>query len=330
MQNFSFIAANFTNYFNVDSMRGIELIVALSLLVAIVIAGVAVFFLKRDFFKKYIYIGVGTYVAFAVAVAIANLSIDAQDGETFSMKYQIALVVIFFAIIIGLAVTSILLDKKTNIGKKDNTRSIVYAAICIALAFGLSYIRMFKAPYGGSITLASLLPIALYSYMFGTKKGVLCGAVYGLLQSIQDPWIVHPIQYFIDYIFAFGMIGLFGGMFRNIIKNKMLALSLGLLVGSIGRYIMHVLSGAIYFGEYMPEDFTNVWVYSFTYNALYVFPDIAISMVAGILLLTSKTIEHQLDRIMNPIEKSAVITEKGEMVAETAQPTQTADVTETK
>ena len=323
MQNLTLFAASFTNYFNVDSMRGIELVVALSLALGIIMAGLVIYFLKHDFFKKYIYIGLGTYVAFAVAVAIANLTIDSQDGETFSQKYQIALIVIFAVMIVGLAVVAFVLDKKTTVGKKDNTRSIVYAAICIALAFGLSYIRMFKAPYGGSITLASLLPIALYSYMFGVKKGVLCGAIYGLLQSIQDPWIVHPLQYFIDYTFAFGMIGLFGGMFRNIIKNKMLSLSLGLIIGSLGRYIMHVLSGAIYFGDYMPEDFTNVWVYSFTYNALYVFPDIAISILVGVLLLSSKTIQHQLDLIMNPIDKSTVIDAKGEFVNTATQNTET-------
>ena len=317
MQNTVLLAANFKNYFNVSSTYGIELTVALSLIGAIIIAGLAIFFLKKDFFKKYLVIAGATLVAFAISIAIANVVLDFQGEETYTESYQIIIVSVLAAIVVALGAAAFLLDAKTNIGHKNNTQSIVYAAVSIALAFGLSYIRVFKAPYGGSITLASLLPIALYSYMFGVKKGVLCGAIYGVLQSIQDPWIVHPLQYFIDYIFAFGMIGLFGGMFRNVIKNKMLSLTLGLLIGSLGRYLMHVLSGAIYFGEYMPTDeFNNVWIYSFTYNALYVFPDIAISAVVGVLLLTSKTIQHQLDKVMNPIDKTTVIDAKGNLVSE--------------
>ena len=318
MQNTFLFAADYSNYFNVESTRGIELIVALSLIGAIIIAGLAIYFLKKDFFKKYLIIAGATLVAFAISIAIANVVLDFQGEETYTESYQVTIVCVLAAFVVVLGALAFFLDAKTNIGKKNNTQSIVYAAVCIALAFGLSYIRMFKAPYGGSITLASLLPIALYSYIFGVKKGTLCGVIYGVLQSIQDPWIVHPVQYFIDYAFAFGMIGLFGGMFRNVIKNKMLALTLGLVVGSLGRYLMHVLSGAIYFGEYMPEDFTNVWVYSFTYNALYVFPDIAISIAVGVLLLTSKTIQHQLDQIMNPVDKTKVIDAQGNLVSDNA------------
>lgn len=314
MQNSILFAASFSNYFNVTSTRGIELTVALVLLGVIVAAGFAVYFTKRDFFKMYSNIAIGTLTAFAVSIAIANIVLDFKGEETYIESYQIGLFVGFVVISLGLVILSHFLNAKTKEAKENNTKAIVYASISIALAFGLSYIRMFKAPYGGSITLASLLPIAIYSYLFGIKRGVLCGFIYGILQSVQDPWIVHPLQYFIDYAFAFGMIGLCGGLFRNIIKNKMLSLSLGLIVGSIGRYFMHVLSGAIYFGEYMPDTFTNVWVYSFTYNALYVFPDIAICIAVGVLLLASKTIQHQFDMIMNPIDKSKIITAQGELI----------------
>ncbi len=317
MQNLYLLAATLTPYFNLESTRGIELVVAVSLIGAIILAGVAIYFLKKDFLKNYLIIAGATLVAFAIAIAIANIVMDFKGKETYTANYQIILVSGFAAIVVALGAVAFFLDQKTTIGKQNNTKSVVYAAISIALAFGLSYIRVFKAPYGGSITLASLLPIALYSYMFGVKRGTICGIVYGILQSIQDPWIVHPIQYFMDYAFAFGMIGLFGGMFRNVIKNKMLSLSLGLIVGSIARYFLHVLSGAIYFGEYAGDyGFNSAWVYSFTYNALYVFPDIAIAVVAGVALLTSKSIQRQLDKVMNPIDKSQIIDAKGELVQE--------------
>ena len=66
------------------------------------------------------------------------------------------------------------------------------------MSFALSYVRIFRLPMGGSITFASMLPFMLYSYMYGTKKGVLAGLVYGVLQAVQDPWIIHPAQFALD------------------------------------------------------------------------------------------------------------------------------------
>lgn len=318
------LGAEYTNYFNFNDLRGISLCVGLILLAVIIVALALVFAFKRDKMKKATIICIGIIFGYALGIAIANVVADFKAGETYTEKYQILLISLFAVLIIGLFVVFMMIDTKKHTGRA-HTKSIVYAAVCIALAFGLSYIRMFKAPYGGSITLFSLLPLALYSYMFGIRKGVMCGFIYGLLQSVQDPWVVHPIQYILDYPLAFAMVGLCGGLFRKLFAKLTklpdrvrdgLAISLGILAGVSLRYFCHVISGAVYFGEYAADyGFGNAWTYSFTYNALYVFPDGAISIVGAFLVMTSAYFRKQIYSVINEYEagvkKAKVKTEEG-------------------
>ena len=91
-----------------------------------------------------------------------------------------------------------------------DSRSIATAGICVALSFALSYIKLFEMPQGGSVTLFSMLPIMLFSYIYGMKKGLLVGVIYGLLQAVQDPYIIHPAQFLLDYPMAFALTGFAG------------------------------------------------------------------------------------------------------------------------
>lgn len=126
-------------------------------------------------------------------------------------------------------------------GEKNSfdSKSIAYAAVCIALSFALSYIKFWQMPQGGSLTIASLVPLMIYSYMFGVRKGVLAGFVYGILQAIQDPWLIHPAQFLLDYPVAFSAIGL-AGMFANVKaldKLPQVKFALGAVVASCLRFI---------------------------------------------------------------------------------------------
>ena len=86
------------------------------------------------------------------------------------------------------------------LGKNDNfkfdSRSVAFGAICIAMSFALSYVRLFRLPQGGSVTLAS--PSSAYDFFLyiRSEKGLLIGLIYGVLQAIQDPYIIHPIQFY--------------------------------------------------------------------------------------------------------------------------------------
>ncbi len=207
--------------------------------------------------------------------------------------------VTLFTILVFLGMSAYALWPNKN-KKTNETLAIVYGGVSIAMSFALSYAKIFKLPAGGSITVASLLPLALYSYMFGTKKGVMAGLIYGTLQIMQDPWIVHPTQVFLDYVLAFGMIG-FSGMFRNM-KIKPLGFALGTFIASALRWFCHFLSGGLFFFGYIAKDFANKGFTPFGWAAFYncfVFVDILIVLVVGTFLMSSKQVAKMTSDVTN-------------------------------
>ena len=181
-----------------------------------------------------------------------------------------------------------------------DTRTIAMAGVCTALSFVLSYVK-FEGAWlqGGSITLVSFLPICLFSYTYGMKKGLIVGFIYGLLQAIQDPFIVHPGQFLLDYPIAFSMIALSGLLTDlNVLKNMpRLRFTIGALLTGTFRYVCHVISGVFAFGAYAADKgATNFLTYSAVYNS-YVFIDIALVIVVGIILFSSKSFMHELKKL---------------------------------
>ena len=176
----------------------------------------------------------------------------------------------------------IYLAKRPQKQGKTDVRALTYGALCMAMSFVLSYIKLWSMPLGGSVTLASMLPLLWYSNKFGVKNGLIAGAAYGLLQLIQKPEIYHWVQVLLDYPLAFMMLGLAGS-----VKN----LQLGSIIGVAGRWVCHILSGAIFFAEWVPEGWSNAWVYSAAYNGAYLLVDLIICLVLSFILAKA------LDRI---------------------------------
>ena len=169
----------------------------------------------------------------------------------------------------------IYLAKRPQKERKTDVRALTYGALCMAMSFVLSYIKLYSMPLGGSVTLASMLPLLWYSNKFGMRNGFIAGAAYGLLQLIQKPEIYHWVQVLLDYPLAFMMLGLAGS-----VKN----LQLGSILGVAGRWICHIISGAVFFGEWMPEGWSNAWVYSAAYNGAYLLVDLIICIVLSFVL----------------------------------------------
>lgn len=201
------------------------------------------------------------------------------------------------------------------IGKDDkkgfDTKTISYAAVCIAMSFALSYLRVVKMPQGGSITVGSLLPLMIFSYMFGVKKGVFAGFVYGLLQAFQDPTVLHPAQFLLDYPVAFACIGLAGAFakVKALEKAPQLQLAFGGIVAGLARFLMHYLSGVFAFGEFAPEG-QPVWLYSLIYQSAYVLPDIAIAIALGVFVFCSKSFVSVLRKFNNTERTDAAHADK--------------------
>ena len=202
------------------------------------------------------------------------------------------------------------------LGKKDkkefDTKCITTAGVCVALSFTLSYVKLFELPYGGSITLFSMLPVMIFAYVYGIKKGLIVGLLYGILQAIQDPFIVHPAQFLLDYPIAFAMLGFAGSLTHvNILNGKScLKFTLSAIIAGALRWLCHVLSGVFAFGAYALDALgnqegvfsaigpassqtANFWLYSTIYNG-YVFVDVLLVIIVGAILFSSKSFKQQV------------------------------------
>lgn len=151
---------------------------------------------------------------------------------------------------------------------------LAIAAMCIALSFGLSYIKIWEMPMGGAITAASTLPVILFSYIYGVKKGLVVSLAYAVLQIIQDPQYYTLVQFLLDYIIGFGVLG-FGGLFK---KN----IVYGVVFANFLRFLCSFISGFVFFGQYAPEGMNPV-IYSLVYNGSFMLPDTLICVIVTIL-----------------------------------------------
>lgn len=151
-------------------------------------------------------------------------------------------------------------------------RQLVICAAAVALGTVLSNIKLFHFPTGGSITLLSMLVICLPGYFFGLGAGIMAGVAYGVLQLLIDPYVLFPMQLVVDYLLAFGALGL-SGLFTNARHG----LIKGYAAGVIGRYLFAVISGWIFFGSYAWEGW-GALSYSLVYNAIYIFAEGAVTV----------------------------------------------------
>lgn len=163
---------------------------------------------------------------------------------------------------VALVVLLVCLRKRTaeeKPGKRMDVRALVYGALCVSLSFVLSYMKLFSMPMGGSLTLCSMLPIAMYAWAFGPAYGFTAAFAYSLLQVIQGAWIVHPVQFILDYFVAFTCYGL-SSLFPK-------CLPLGVGVAGLARYACSVLSGVVFYAEYAAEaGYESALLYSLAYN----------------------------------------------------------------
>jgi thiamine transporter len=164
----------------------------------------------------------------------------------------------------------------------------VETAIAVALAIVLSYIKFFQMPQGGSVSL-QMVPIVLLAVRRGPKVGLLGGLLFGVLKSMLNPsFYVDPVQHILDYPVAFTVIGLVGLWVKYGKTRKDLIGNAAAVCFVFGlRFLVHVLSGKIFFGIYAPEGM-NQWWYSLTYNAAYLLPEMIVTLVVVMFLLTRR------------------------------------------
>lgn len=175
---------------------------------------------------------------------------------------------------------------------KNLALKLTESAMMIALATVLSFLKLASLPYGGSITIASLLPIVIIAVRYGIPWGLFTGLVHGSLQLLLDP---SPLSYFsdglsvaaivlLDYILAFSLVGIAGATRK--IKNPTVSLTFGALIAGLARYICHVISGfTVWAGFSIPT--AAALTYSFVYNATYMLPETLVLVCAAYFVATS-------------------------------------------
>ena len=169
-------------------------------------------------------------------------------------------------------IAGLLLSKRGE-RKKMSAKQLAFCAVALALAMVTSMIKLFRFPFGGSVTLFSMLFICLIGYFYGPGTGILTAVAYGFLQFILGPYIYTPIQVVVDYPLAFGALGLAGFFWKS--KNGLLK---GYIIGVVGRWVFSVISGWVFFGEYAWDGWAAL-PYFLCYNGAYIFAEAIITII---------------------------------------------------
>lgn len=170
-----------------------------------------------------------------------------------------------------------------------NVRVLTEAALAIALAFVLGFIKFFQMPLGGSVSL-EMIPLILLALRQGWRIGMVAGAAYGLLNLIVSPVILNPIQVLFDYPLPFAALGI-AGLFVPTDRGAIA----GTIAAVLARFVFHFISGVVFFASYAPAGW-NPYVYSAAYNAAYLVPSLIIALVAVVVLLRALGVGRPSER----------------------------------
>ena len=205
---------------------------------------------------------------------------------------------------------------------QSKTKRLTESAMLIAIAVVLELVGKMvipPMPFGGQLTLCSMLPIVLISYRHGVKWGLTAGFCYGLVQMALGAGTVTAafqpgyfgdgtmvgnalLMCLFDYVLAYTLLGL-GGCFRTVIHSSGISLLCGSLVALGGRYLAHIFSGYILFSGWAEWFFTQEgfpawgaglvqslspetlgWLYSIVYNGMYMLPEMILTAAAALLI----------------------------------------------
>lgn len=212
-----------------------------------------------------------------------SLFVNSEGGLT-TAGYVLSIGVMVVCVLAGLA-----LSDRTEKNRTFSARRLAYCAMAVALAYVTSFIKPFELPYGGSVTLLSMLFIVLVGNWYGVKTGVLVGFAYGVLQFLQEPYFLSLFQVCCDYVLAFAALGL-SGLFRKR-KNGLL---IGYIAAVLARGFFHSLGGYLYWMDYMPENFPQSLrtLYPIIYNYSYLLAEGVITVIIIRLPAVSNALER--------------------------------------
>lgn len=181
--------------------------------------------------------------------------------------------------------------------KKSNVQKLAICAVMVALGAVLSLIKVWQMPFGGAVTLVSMLPCAMVSIALGLKWGLAAAFTESVIQLIFGitmdgifAWGLTPESLIgvimLDYIIPYTCVGL-AGLFRN---HGHVGVCLGTGFALVLRFVSHLISGAVIFANF--EQFVafgtewvgRPWVYSICYNGAYMLPEVIFTMIGAFII----------------------------------------------
>lgn len=216
------------------------------------------------------------------------MSLVTADGGLTGLGYAVSIIAIIVFLLVAAFIRGKASEGKKKEGLKTTTKQLVFCAAAMALAFVTSYLKIFSLPFGGSVTLFSMLFICLIGYWYGLGAGILTGLAYGILQFIQEPYVLSFFQVCCDYILAFAALGL-AGVFRNS-KHGLLK---GYLLAILVRGAFHTLGGYLYWMDYMPDNFPQslAALYPIIYNYSYILAEGVLTIIVMLLPPVDKALK---------------------------------------
>ena len=185
--------------------------------------------------------------------------------------------------------------------KNSKISTLAECSVMIAMAFALSSAKLYQMPLGGSVTVASMLPIMLISAKRGPLVGLGCGFVYSLTQLATALVEGNVFPYCetggtlalcvaLDYIVPFTFIGLSGLIVHTrLVKPKELAFYIGMGACVLGRFLCHFITGVAIWGQWAPEGMGK-YLYSLAYNGSFLGADFAICLAVALLMMRKSEI----------------------------------------
>lgn len=209
---------------------------------------------------------------------------------------MITIGIIALALIITLSILLYKKNRNSSAGEKTTKKplfdihSLTFAAMCLALAFVLSYIKIINLPQGGGVTPVSMLPIILFAYIYGPKRGFIVSFVYFILQLLQGIYFLNVVQFFFDYVLAFTIIGIAGFFKKNLL--------MGVISAHLLRYMSHVIAAYAFFREYNATGINDT-AYCLIYNSF-----VLIEMVACIIIVVIPPVKKNFENMKMKLSKS--------------------------
>lgn len=150
------------------------------------------------------------------------------------------------------------------------TNMLINIALMLALTIVLHQLRLFHMPQGGSVTLGAMVPLLFLTYRYGAGIGCLAGFVYGMINLMQDAFIVHPLQVLFDYPLPYMALAIAAAVPGRIYPGAALAFA--------ARFLCHYVSGVVFFASYAPPDMSP-YLYALVFNATYLVPEAIICLL---------------------------------------------------